>query len=131
MSSQSILKIDLKMIDLDRIDAALTGLERPTRVTLKSLIESRRESILSARKRGLGYEEIAIAITSAGCPITASTLRKYMGPTLRRPVSVLPPATPKPVAVAETGSTVTARRSLLRSTYLISDPIVSQEKTDG
>lgn len=131
MSSQSILKVDFTSVDIDRIKAALAGLERPVRVTLKSLIESQRDAIIAARHRGLGFEEIANAITSAGCPITAATLRKYIGPSTRRPTPSIAQVLNKHAIVPATDSAVTARRSLRRSAYLASPSPISQEKNDA
>lgn len=130
MPSQVTHNIDLANIDLDRIQAALAGLERPKRVTLKSIVESQRDAILAARRRGMRYDEIASAISTAGCPIAPATLRKYVGPTTLRPVAAPAPTTSRPPTPPAVESRLTTRRSLRRSTYLVSDPIISLEKTD-
>jgi hypothetical protein len=115
MSSQSSPILDLSNLDLDRISAALAGLTRPSRVTLKSLVDSHRDAILAARRRGIGHAEIAAAMTVAGCPITAATLRKYLGRTqIRNKPSAQAPLSGHDIPVAD----VATRRSLRRSTLL-------------
>lgn len=124
MSSSTLSTLDLTQVDFDRIQAALAGLDRPACLTLKSVIESHRDAIAAARRRGLSYETIAAALTSAGCPIKPATLRKYIGPSKPVPRTVTslsqpsPPANPIDVAALSQPSQQSQRRSLRRSTYL-------------
>lgn len=127
MSSPTVTSLDLTQVDFDRIQAALAGLHRPACLTLKSVIESHRDAIAAARRRGLSYETIAAALTSAGCPIKPATLRKYIGPSKPAPRTVTsraqpsPAATPIDVAALSQPSQPSQRRSLRRSTYLAPD----------
>jgi len=70
--------IDFSAVDPERISNALAGLTQSPRVTLKSLIKAQIGPIQAARQRGLRHCDIAAALTQAGCPISAQTLRKYL-----------------------------------------------------
>lgn len=127
MSSSTMNSLDLRQVDFDRIQATLAGLDRPACLTLKSVIESHRDAIAAARRRGLSYETIAAALTSAGCPIKPATLRKYIGPSRPAPRTVTslaptsPAATPIDGAALSQPSQQPQRRSLRRSTYLAAE----------
>ena len=129
MSSPNVTSLDLTQVDFDRIQAALAGLDRPACLTLKSVIESHRDAIAAARRRGMSYETIAAAITSAGCPIKPATLRKYIGPSKPVPRTVTSQSQTSPAATPIDGAALSQpsqRRSLRRSTYLA--PEIGEEE---
>lgn len=129
MSSSTLSTLDLTQVDFDRIQAALAGLDRPTCLTLKSVIESHRDAIAAARRRGMSFEAIAAAITSAGCPIKPATLRKYIGPSKTAPRTVRSPS-PDGHAAMPIDTAIAQRRSLRRSTYLAPEGLDQEKKKD-
>lgn len=120
-----VRRADLMGLDFDRIAAALAGLLPSQPMTVKSLVRAQLSHIEDARRRGVTHEEIAAALTEAGCPIMAATLRKYLSQlqremTVRRP-AVLDGAHPRLSRTTEEAPTALPRRSLRRSTLLSSE----------
>jgi hypothetical protein len=97
-------RLDLTKVSLERIAAALAGIEQYARVTKKDLVRRNLRAIEDARQRGVGYEVIASALTSGGCPINARVLRKYVHQ-LSREVTPSPALTRPPAPEVPNAST--------------------------